>query len=59
MGKITGFKEFERQERPYKPVAERVSNFDEFVIPLDEADSRFRQHAAWIAASRIVTVAAR
>lgn len=38
MGKITGFKEFERQERPYKPVAERVSNFDEFVIPLDEAD---------------------
>ena len=36
MGKITGFKEFERQERAYKPVGERVSNFDEFVIPLGE-----------------------
>ena len=38
MGKITGFKEFDRQERPYKPVAERVSNFDEFVIPLAETE---------------------
>ncbi|MGI9514047.1 MAG: glutamate synthase subunit beta [Anderseniella sp.] len=38
MGKITGFKEFDRQDRPYKPVAERVSNFDEFVIPLGETE---------------------
>lgn len=38
MGKITGFKEFDRQERPYKPVAERVTNFDEFVIPLGESE---------------------
>ena len=38
MGKVTGFMEFERQDRPYKPVAERVFAITEFVIPLDEAD---------------------
>ncbi len=38
MGKITGFKEFERQDRAYRPVADRVSDFDEFVIPLGETE---------------------
>jgi glutamate synthase (NADPH/NADH) small chain len=36
MGKPTGFKEFERQERTYIPVADRVTHFKEFVIPLSD-----------------------
>jgi glutamate synthase (NADPH) small chain len=40
MGKITGFLEFERQERDYEPVAERVKHWREFVLPLPEADVR-------------------
>ena len=35
MGKITGFKEFERLEEGYAPVAERVKHYQEFVIGLD------------------------
>ncbi|MCK9991855.1 MAG: glutamate synthase (NADPH) small chain [Alphaproteobacteria bacterium] len=38
MGKVTGFMEFDRHERPYKAVEERLKNFREFVIPLDEAE---------------------
>ncbi|MDO9460964.1 MAG: glutamate synthase subunit beta [Alphaproteobacteria bacterium] len=38
MGKVTGFKEFERQDRPYKAVEERLKDFKEFVIPLDEPE---------------------
>ena len=40
MGKITGFLEFERQERDYEPVAERIKHWREFVLPLPEADVR-------------------
>ncbi len=40
MGKITGFLEIERHDRKYAPVAERVKNFDEFVIPLTEKETR-------------------
>lgn len=40
MGKPTGFKEFLRQDRAYAPAAERVKGYDEFMIPLDEADLR-------------------
>ena len=40
MGKPTGFLEFERHDRKYAPVAERVKNFKEFVIPLNEKDVR-------------------
>ena len=36
MGKVTGFLEFDRKEQRYAPVAERVRNFNEFVVPLDE-----------------------
>jgi glutamate synthase (NADPH) small chain len=36
MGKITGFLEFDRAERPYEPVADRVKHFKEFVQPLPE-----------------------
>ncbi|WP_438274157.1 glutamate synthase subunit beta [Nitrobacter sp.] len=40
MGKITGFLEIERHDRRYAPVAERVKNFKEFVIPLSEKETR-------------------
>ncbi len=34
MGKPTGFLEFPRQDRSYAPAADRVTHYDEFVIPL-------------------------
>jgi glutamate synthase (NADPH/NADH) small chain len=40
VGKITGFLEIERHDRKYTPVAERVKNFKEFVIPLSEKETR-------------------
>ncbi|RMF07128.1 MAG: glutamate synthase, partial [Alphaproteobacteria bacterium] len=36
MGKVTGFLEIERQDRTYLPASDRILNFKEFVIPLDE-----------------------
>ena len=36
MGKITGFMEYERVEEGYEPVAERLKNYKEFVIGLDD-----------------------
>ncbi|HEX3097199.1 MAG TPA: glutamate synthase subunit beta [Usitatibacter sp.] len=36
MGKITGFMEFERRDRPYAPVSERVKVYKEFVRPLPD-----------------------
>ncbi|PIY29443.1 MAG: glutamate synthase [Comamonadaceae bacterium CG_4_10_14_3_um_filter_60_42] len=36
MGKITGFMEYERVEEGYKPVPERLKNYREFVIGLDD-----------------------
>ena len=44
MGKVTGFMEFERVEEGYKPVAERVKHYKEFVIGLD--DKQAKQQAA-------------
>ncbi len=40
MGKVTGFLEFERTDRTYAPVAERVTNYREFVVPLGEEKTR-------------------
>jgi glutamate synthase (NADPH) small chain len=40
MGKITGFMEYERVEEGYKPVTERVKNYREFVIGLDDAQAK-------------------
>ncbi len=41
MGKVTGFIDFERRDRGYRPAEERVKNFKEFVVPLsDEQLSR-------------------
>lgn len=38
MGKVTGFIEIERYDRTYKPASDRIRNFNEFVIPLEERD---------------------
>jgi len=40
MGKVTGFLEFEREERDYQPVAERIKHYREFVLPLPEEEVR-------------------
>src|ERR1041385_4440562 len=40
MGKITGFLEIDRHDRKYAPVADRLKNYREFVIPLSEKDTR-------------------
>jgi len=40
MGKITGFLEIERNDRVYAPVAERIKDYREFVVPLNEKDLR-------------------
>ena len=38
MGKITGFMEIERHDRPYAPVAERIQFYKEFVRPLPDQE---------------------
>ncbi|HHH44724.1 MAG TPA: glutamate synthase subunit beta [Gammaproteobacteria bacterium] len=38
MGKPTGFMEYPRRERGYKPVEERIKHFKEFVIPLSDQE---------------------
>ncbi len=38
MGKITGFLDYEREDRDYQPVAERIHHWREFVLPLPEKD---------------------
>ena len=40
MGKVTGFMEFERLEEGYKPVGERLKNYKEFVVGLDDAQAK-------------------
>ncbi|QJC57594.1 Glutamate synthase [NADPH] small chain [Polaromonas vacuolata] len=40
MGKITGFMDFERVEEGYKPVTERLKNYKEFVIGLDDTQAK-------------------
>ena len=44
MGKPTGFKEIMRQDRTYAPVSDRITNYEEFVLPLSE-DNLSRQGA--------------
>ena len=38
MGKITGFLEYEREDRRYEPVEERIKHWREFVRPLPEEE---------------------
>ena len=40
MGKITGFMEFERRDRGYRAVEERLKHWREFVVPLSEPDTK-------------------
>src|SRR5688500_15635948 len=40
MGKITGFLEYERDDRDYEPVDERVKHWREFVLPLPEEETK-------------------
>jgi glutamate synthase (NADPH) small chain len=40
MGKVTGFLEIDRQDRRYKPAADRIRHFKEFMIPLSEETTR-------------------
>ena len=42
MGKVTGFMEFERVEEGYKPVVERLKNYNEFVVGLDDAHAKLQ-----------------
>jgi glutamate synthase (NADPH/NADH) small chain len=44
MGKITGFLEIDRVDRDYLPVEERVTNYNEFTLPL--GDKGVRDQAA-------------
>jgi len=44
MGKVTGFMEYERIEEGYKPVTERLKNYSEFVVGLN--DPQATQQAA-------------
>jgi glutamate synthase (NADPH/NADH) small chain len=39
MGKVTGFMEYPRVEEGYKPAAERLKHYKEFVIGLDDAQA--------------------
>jgi glutamate synthase (NADPH/NADH) small chain len=40
MGKVTGFLEFERNDRHYEPVESRIRHWREFVLPLPDDDTR-------------------
>jgi glutamate synthase (NADPH) small chain len=40
MGKITGFLEYERNDRHYQPVEERIRHWREFMLPLSEQVTR-------------------
>ena len=42
MGKITGFMEYQRLEEGYKPVKERLKNYKEFVIGLDDKQEQIQ-----------------
>src|SRR6187401_3570594 len=40
MGKITGFLEFEREDRHYQPVEQRLTHWREFMLPMPEDELR-------------------
>lgn len=49
MGKATGFLEFERQTPSECEALERIKNWNEFSIPMDEEKLREQGHVVWIA----------
>ena len=60
MGKPTGFLEIERHDRGYEKPEARLKTWKEFVMPLPQPRvAAAGARAAWIAASRSVTTAAR
>ncbi|AOW12261.1 glutamate synthase [Hydrogenophaga crassostreae] len=42
MGKVTGFMEYERLEEGYKPVADRLKDYKEFVVTLDDGKAKIQ-----------------
>src|SRR5262249_37427338 len=42
VGKVTGFLEYERNDRDYEPVEERVRHWREFVLPLKDDEYRIQ-----------------
>jgi glutamate synthase (NADPH/NADH) small chain len=40
MGKVTGFLEFDRHDRKYQPVEERIRHWREFMLPMPEKELR-------------------
>jgi glutamate synthase (NADPH) small chain len=42
MGKVTGFMEYDRLEEGYKPVADRLKDYKEFVITLDDGKAKIQ-----------------
>ena len=40
MGKTTGFMEFEKKERDYVDISERIQSYKEFVLPLSEEETK-------------------
>ena len=40
MGKVTGFMEYERVAEGYRPVLERLKNYKEFVLALDDSQAK-------------------
>ena len=42
MGKVTGFLEYERNDRDYEPVEERVRHWREFILPLKDEEYRIQ-----------------
>ncbi|MBP9931397.1 MAG: NAD(P)-binding protein, partial [Rhodoferax sp.] len=42
MGKITGFMEYPRLEEGYRPVSERVKEYREFVLALDDGQAKIQ-----------------
>ena len=59
MGKLRGFLEYDRAETIERDPAERVGDYREFVRPLPLLELRARARAAWSAACRSATAAAR
>jgi len=40
MGKITGFLEIDKDDRDYLPIADRLKNYNEFVVPLGDEGTK-------------------
>ena len=59
MGKVTGFIEIKRKKHPTRPVEERIHDWREVYLPYPTPSCATRARAAWTAASRSATRAAR